>query len=158
MGNCFRSLCTSLVACWKYTIFGWILWPVQFSVSILSVFVIFTGPPISVVSNNIWAGCFMPTILFLVILFPSVVVNDGIGILSKVSFEMSGSVSLSTILLFSSFLLKGIWWSFCWYFSIPFCFFCGDIISLLMIMFAIFSKVNILCSGYAERSFLTLSI
>ena len=52
---------------------------IQFAVPVLSVFVILTDPPISLVGNKILAGCSFPVIQFLVTLFPSGVVNDGIG-------------------------------------------------------------------------------
>ena len=53
---------------------GWIVGSARFTISVLSVFAILTHPPISVVGNNIWYGCSLPVIKFLVILFPSGVV------------------------------------------------------------------------------------
>ena len=60
-------------------------------------------------------------------------------------------VLLAIILLFSSFLSKGIW-IFSWrYSSLRFCFFCGFILSLLTVMFATLYKCTVLCSGYTAR-------
>ena len=71
----FWSLFPSPVDWLKCNMVGWIVGSVQFALSYLNGFTIpidyFTAPPISVVGNNIWTGCFVPVIEFLFILFSS---------------------------------------------------------------------------------------
>ena len=78
-GKRLQSLCPGPVAWSKWAMVGWKLGSIWFAVLELSVLEILTDPPISAVGKNIWAGCSLPLIQFLVILFPNGVVNDGIG-------------------------------------------------------------------------------
>ena len=77
-GGWFRSLFPSPVAWLRWTTVGWIVGSVRFSVSVLNGSAIsinyFTDLPISVVGKNIWSGCSVLVIHFLVILFPSGVI------------------------------------------------------------------------------------
>ena len=66
---------------------GWIVGSVQFTVSVLTVFVILTDPPISVSFNNIWSGCSVHVIWLLVIIFTSGVVNDSVGKLLRYALK-----------------------------------------------------------------------
>ena len=74
MGGWFWSLCTGTVTSLRWNMVGWIVRSVWFAVSVLSVSTILTNTLISVFGNNIWAGCSMPAIQFLVIFLPSGVV------------------------------------------------------------------------------------
>ena len=74
MRKWFWSMRPVTAACLRWAMVGWIVISVWFAVSVLSVFTILTDPPISVVRNNIWAGCFVPVIRLLVIRFPSGVI------------------------------------------------------------------------------------
>ena len=79
-GGYYWSLCPGPVAWLKWTTVGWIVGSVQFSVWVLNGFAIptknFTDPPISV-GNKTWVA--VHVIIFLVIIFPSGVVNGGDG-------------------------------------------------------------------------------
>ena len=93
-----------------WTMVGWILGSVWFSVSVLSVFAIITDPPISVVGNNICFSCSVPTIQFLVILFPSevVVCLDYARILSIQLRKYFAFINLILLLAFVSIFFASI--------------------------------------------------
>ena len=73
IGKWLHSLCPGSFAFLKWMMVGWKVGSIKFYVSVLNEFGIpieyFTAPSISLVDNNIWAGCFVPVIRFLVILF-----------------------------------------------------------------------------------------
>ena len=151
---------------------------VSVTVSELSVFAILIDLPISVVGNRIWASCSIPVIGFLVIIFPSgVAIIDAFSIFLR---QVKKYFFVTALIFFSLFVqfFVCVWFNcsarnytlifllldernitiLLEIFLSPIFFLCGVIISLSTVIFTMSFKCKLLCSVYAARSFLQLSI
>ena len=101
-------MCPNLVDWLKWTAVGLIVGSVQFSVSVLNGFAIpieyFIAPPISVVSNEIRASCFVPVIRFPLILF-SIGVSALLDYSSRLLSQVRTYFSAPTLIVLLEFCL-----------------------------------------------------
>ena len=100
---------------------------------------------------TIFSIIFIAICSILLFVFGSIILLE-FGSIVLLSFD--SIVLLTIVLLFASFLLKGVLRSSWKYSSLPFCFFCGVILLLSTVTFATLLKCALFCSRYAVQFFL----
>ena len=172
MGLWIQSLCPGPVACLSLTMVGWLVISIQFAVLVLRIFpkcsghsswfwwyIVDTSEEIFFCSRfNLFArvlfNFFIASTILLVIysiLFLAICPILLLAICSIVSLAFGTIVLPEILLLFISFLLKRISWSFWLFSSLLFYLLCGVILSLLTVMFTMLLKCAVLCYGYAAQ-------